>query len=201
MYATHTSDDLMNGLDTIQNRNDNGRLVGDEQLIVKFHRRAIISEMKSTEAGRPIFDDLVHVIILVPGDDKVRIDTGVSPEHKARFPLEWKHYEESGVVAETGTPLESWAALSPAQISEFKHFNIRTVESLAGVSDSIAQKFPGMNNLREKAKSFLKASADSAIVERQDAELAKRDVEIAELRKMIEGLAKPEKKAVKDLPA
>ncbi len=195
MYATPTAEELMQDFSNMQPRDSRGRLPGDETLLVKFYKRAVLSELKSEEAQRPIYDDLDHILIIVPGDDKTKIDTVVTSEHKQRFPLEWKRYIEEGVVAETGTPLEQWAALSPGQIAEFKHFNIRTVEALAALSDDLARKFMGGgHSIREKAKQYLKAAADVAIVERQEAELAKRDNEIAELRKMVEELAAKGKK-------
>lgn len=189
MNATPTIDEQLYDFANAKPRDMRGRLEGDEQLMVRFFKKAVLSELKTKEEGRPIYDDLDHILIVVPGDDKIRIETIVTPEHAERFMVEFKQFKENGEVAETGTPLEQWAALSPAQVAEFKHFQVRTVEQLAGMADSTAQKFPGINNLRERAKHYLKTAADSAIVERQDAELAKRDAEIAELRKMIEGLA------------
>lgn len=176
-----------------QPRNQHGRLAGDENLLVTFYLRPVFSELKSTEEGRPIYDDLPHIKILIPGDDRLVFETIVTPEYKQRFPLDWERFEKQHSVAETGTPLEQWPALSTAQVQEFKHFNVHTVEALASMPDSLGAKFPGFYGMRDKAKAWLKTAADNAIVERQDAQLAERDAKIAALEEKLNALLETKK--------
>lgn len=171
-----------------QPRNQHGRLQGDEKLLVTFYNRPVYSELKSREEGRPIYDDLPHIKILVPGDDRLVFDTIVIPEYIQRFPLDWERFEKQHTVAETGTPLDQWPALSTAQVQEFKHFNVHTVEALADLPDSLGTKFPGFYGLRDKAKAWLKVAADNAVVERQDAQLAERDAKITALEEKLNAL-------------
>lgn len=195
MYNAMPTDDTFDSSD-MRPRDQRGRLIGDETLRVKFYKKAERSEIKSEEMGRPVYVDLDFITIWIPGDDKTKIDTIATDVHKERFPVEWKRYKELGLETEVGTPLEQWGALPESQVAEFKHFNIRTVEALAAMPDGLAQKFMGGgHDIREKAKKYLKAASDAAIVERQDAELAKRDAEIAELREMIKAI-QPKSKSV-----
>lgn len=60
------------------------------------------------------------------------------------------HYEawKSGQdVPENGTPLAAWAGIRPEQIAVLRQFDIKTVEDLAALTDSILSR-PGMTGLR-----------------------------------------------------
>lgn len=181
--------------EVLEPRDQRGRLPGDEALKVKFFKKAEKSTVKTEEEGRPIFDDLDFVLILIPGDPQTRIETIATEHYKRRFPMEWRKYQESNSNTESGTPLAAWGMLSQAQVHELSYFNITTVEALAELSDANAQKFMGgMVNMRERAKRYLAAAAGSAELEKQQSELAKRDAEIAELRSMVEAIAGTTKK-------
>ncbi|MCA1859310.1 hypothetical protein LE191_04195 [Janthinobacterium sp. HSC-3S05] len=156
------------------------RLPGDEGLHIAFFLEAVESSMKTQEQGHPVFDDCEMVEIRIPGDDKTILKSIVTREYKERFPDEYAAFKANKEVAETGTPLEHWAALTPSQIAQFKTQNIRTVEGLANVADGNAQ-FMGAHDIRNKAKAFLKAAADTAIVEKQEVEMAELRAQIAAL--------------------
>lgn len=168
------------------------RLPGDEGLHINFFTEAVESPLKSAEEGRIVFNDMEMVEIRIPGDEKTIIRTHVTEEYKYRFPDEYDAFKRNEAVPETGTPLSQWGVLSPSQIAQFNASNIRTVEALANLADSNAQ-FMGNHDLRAKAKAFLKATSDTAIVEKQEAALAAQAAEMAELRAQIAALS--EKKA------
>jgi hypothetical protein len=168
------------------------RLPGDEGLHIAFFLEANESSMKTLEQGHPVFDDCEMIEIRIPGDDKTILKSIVTREYQHRFPDEYAAFKANKEVAQTGTPLEHWAALTPSQIAMFKSQNIRTVEGLANVADGNAT-FMGSHDIRAKAKAFLKAAGDSAIVEKQESALAAQAAEMAELRAQIAALS--EKKA------
>jgi len=189
MNATSTNQFYEEEEEFVQ-RDGRGRLRGDETLKIKFYKRAERSPLQSEVQQRPVFQDMDFVVILVPGDDKTRIDTIVTAQHKRRFPVEWQRYKDLGEVSETGTPLEESGLLPASQIMEFKHFNITTVEALANMSDEVAGKFMGgAQSLRIKAKRYLDAAAGAAGIAQAQAELAIRDEKIEKLTKMVEKLA------------
>ncbi len=185
--ATPTTDEMF-GFNDMLPRDSRGRLPGDEGLHVKFYTRPVKNAIKSAEQNRDIYDDLTYVMIFVPGDDKLKIDIIATRQYFDRFPNEYKAFQSKAVVTETGTPLEAWGALAPSLIAEMKYLQIHTVEALAAMSDSNAQRFQGAHALRQKAQTWLKAAEGTAELERQQGELAKRDAEIAELRKMVEAI-------------
>lgn len=156
------------------------RLPGDEGLHINFYLEAVDSPLESAEKGRPVFQDMEMVEIRIPGDEKTIIKTYADDEYKYRFPDEYTAFKSNVTLPETGTPLSQWGVLSPSQIASLQAMNVRTVEQLSQMADGNAQ-FMGSNELRAKAKAFLKATADTATVERQDAEMAELRAQIAAL--------------------
>jgi len=84
----------------------------------------------------------------------------VKPHYEA-----WKAGQD---VPENGTPLAAWPAIRPEQIAVLRQFDIKTVEDLAALTDSILSR-PGMTGLRsvrdaavawEKSKDTRAVAAD-----------------------------------------
>ena len=171
---------------------------GDEKLAVIFYKRAIKNEFKSTEAGRPIFDELDYIKILTPGS-RDTFESEASPEYQNRFATQWAKYKSNQEQTVSGTPLSEVPWLTMAQVLELKGVNINSVEALAGVADSMAQKFMGINELKRRAQTYLDAAHDAAPLLKMQEELRKRDEQIAELRQMIEAQAAQKTKATKSL--
>jgi hypothetical protein len=157
------------------------RFPGDEGLHISFYVEAVESPVKSEAEGRIVFDDQEMVEIRIPGDERTIIKTYASREYKDRFPDEYAAFKANDTIKETGTPLSQWGTLSPSQIAQLNAQNIRTVEALSSVADSNLT-FMGGHELRNKAKAFLKASADAAVVEKQEAALAELRAELEALK-------------------
>ena len=67
------------------NMEDQPRYALDSKLHVQFYLRPVMSQRESEDAGRPIYHDVEHVRILVPGDKLSQIDRVASSDDKARF--------------------------------------------------------------------------------------------------------------------
>ena len=142
------------------------RFAGDSKLYVVFHMSAVKNGFRSEQEGRPIFDDIPHCRIHIPGDKTLVIDEPVTDEYKRRFPEQWEKFQKGLTQSPEGTPLEQWPQLTTGQVHEFKALNVFTVEQLAGMSDSSAQRFMGGHDIRRKAATFLKVAKDSAEAQR-----------------------------------
>jgi len=158
---------------------------GDKYLYVKFYLQPKRDAKASLESGRPIFKDEVCISIIQPGNKENIIDRVATPKDLARFPKHFTAFKERGEVAQEGTPLESWTALTKSQVEELKHFNIYTMEQLAGITDAHSQNFLGIQDLKRRALAYLEASGVSAAGESLAAELDKRDSEIATLHAQV----------------
>jgi hypothetical protein len=65
--------------------------------------------------------------------------------------------------------------MTPSQIREFDNMGIRTIEQIANLSDSHAQKFAGFYSLKVKAQQFLEQAKDTAAQGRLQAEFESRE--------------------------
>jgi len=165
------------------------RYAGDESLLVKFFLAPVKDDAKSLEEGRPIFADMEHIDIRIPGSRDNIVIRPVRPEDLERFP---RHYAawKNRVGAEAaliGTPLETWhyPQLSPARIEELKAMNIRTVEQIAGAPDSVSGRIMGFQSMKQAATVWLEATKSAAplldLTEKLNAALAKIEAQGAEL--------------------
>lgn len=161
---------------------DQPRFALDKKLFVQFYQRAVMNNFKSSQEGRPIFDEVDFVRIIVPGDKNTVIDTKATPEYIGRFRDKYDQFKKGQEQAQSGTPLEVWPQMTVGQVAELKAMHVTTVEQLADMPDQLAQRIMGSHALRAKAKQFLEAAAGDAANTKLQAELEKRDNEIEVLK-------------------
>lgn len=162
---------------------------------VMFREDTVLDKAATEKAGRPIHKPIILLEKIVPGDSLNRPVRPMRESDKDEYPQEWARFQQKQSNQIPGTPIEAVTWLSRTQIAEFKALNIFTVEQLATLPDSVANKIMGFNEVRGKAQSFLKASQDAAFTSKLEAELAKRDTEIAELKALLQNQpAAPQKK-------
>ena len=152
----------------------NGAASGDDTLMVRFFLHPRENAAKSKEAGRPIFEEIPYISIKQPGQKDSEVVAPVREKHKDRFPRHWAMFEaKKDQEAVSGTLREEWPGVTRPVAEELKHFNIRTVEQLAGMSDANAQNMMGINGLKQKANDWLESSDNqaSAIALRESTEM------------------------------
>lgn len=170
---------------------NHSRFNGDETLLVRFYTHPKKNLVRSQEEGRPIFEDTTYVEIMQPGNKDSIVRRPASPRDKQRFAEHYRRFEarmDDDHVE--GTLLSEWPAISRAQCEELKYLNIRTVEQLAGMSDSNAQNIMGIQNLKAKAKQYMESAKDNALAEKF-AELERQN---AELREQMASMQAPKKR-------
>lgn len=141
---------------------------------------------KSKEAGRPIHDEVEVCEIRIVGDPDVRRHV-VTEEHKRRFPKQYIAFKKRlDQDVASGTPLSAWPVLSRALVEDARFFGVRTVEQLADIPDSNLKNLgPGWMGLRQKARDWLIAAKDGAILVKLRSELEERDARIDALEEML----------------
>ena len=159
----------------------------DKKLLVVFYKDVIKNEMKSIEAGRPIFDEIDLIKILTPGSRDSFVGDATQA-YQERFPVQWAKYKAGKSQEMTGTPLSMLAWLSIAQIAEFNAVGCYTVEQLVGMSDSTAHKFMGYQGIKERARAWLAAATEAAPLMKMEAKLRERDEKMEEMQKTITAL-------------
>lgn len=181
-----------------QPRDARGRLRGDERLIVKFASAPVKSIPASEAEGRPIYQDRTFISIKTPGDQYSVIQTMATDAHFERFPLDYQRFLEGRSAVQHGTPLSEMPSISASQVKELEGVDIHTVEVLSEVGDELCRRYSGLSTLKAKAIDYLKRVNDAGYSMKQQAELEKRDAQIAELQaQMTELLKAAPKKASK----
>lgn len=163
----------------------------DKLLHVEFYMYEAIDPNKSREQNKKVMSPAAPFIrIMKPGDNTSIIETPVREDHKARFPDRWLYFQiqqgqMDGIGDIPGWKIEEWDFLKPEQINELKYLRFYTVDQIAGASDSQVQRLGiGGLGMREEARKALKEKASAGI----NAELAKKDAEMAEMREQIAAL-------------
>ena len=151
------------------------RFALDSKLYVQFYSRPMLQAGESKLADRPIYKDVVHVRIYVPGDKLSIIDRVASDDDLQRFPEHYGKFKAGQGDEVVGTRLEVIPWMSRSKVEEYRYFQIHTVEQLASASDSVGQKFVGFQTDREKAKKYLEQTTGT-------------DARVSELEKQIAAL-------------
>ena len=156
------------------------RFALDSKLYVQFYSRPVLQNTLSDEANRPIYVDVEHVRIMVPGDKLSIVDRVASVDDKRRFAEHYAKYQSGRGDEIVGTRLDVVPWMTRSKVEEYKFFGIHTVEQLSSASDSVGQKFPGFNADRDRALKFIETASGT------NARVTELETQLREMRDMIE---------------
>jgi hypothetical protein len=171
---------------------------GDEKLAVRFFTKAMQDSDQTAIQGRPIFKEFDYIQIVIPGDRSNTIVRPISVQDVDRFQKQydhWKRTKEEEMLQ--GTPLDAWGIMNLAQIEEYRYFGVRTIDQMATLSDDICGKIMGATPLKQRAIQFLALAKEGAPLKAMNAELVKRDQQIADLTQAVKDQAE-ELKAMRE---
>lgn len=152
-----------------------GMAEADKSLLVKFFIKPRPDNEATEREGRPVFKDVEHIDIQVPGNRGVGACRPATEADKMRFPEHYRLFKaRMSQDIGMGTPLSEWGQVTRSQAEELAFFNIKTVEQLAAMADTQIANFMGGYQLKEKAKRFI--------------EIAKQEAPLYELEKQIKFL-------------
>ena len=154
----------------------------NSRLAVYFHKKLRQNADRTAQEGRPIFDDIVYIKKMVPGDNLNIIDRPMYESDKNEFPMQWAHFQnkQGNEQMISGTPLIEWPIITTAQAEELRAIKFYTVENIAAASDAQLQRIGMMagmspHTFRDKSRLFLNKAKGLA-------EDSKREEELATLR-------------------
>lgn len=163
----------------------------DKRLLVIFSNYPHPNKDKSATEGRPIYDERVYVMIMVPGDKESIVHRPAWQRDFDRFPKQYaKFLSKQNQECATGTPLKMVPWLTITQVKELEYFNCYTLEQLAEMPDSNAIKFMQLQKLKQQAKDFLRAAKEAAPLTALRAELDTKDSQLEAANRQIADLAK-----------
>lgn len=162
------------------------RYAGDRSVFAKFYYMPRKDEAKSAEAGRPIFNDVVFVEIMVAGDANNIIRREASALDIERFSKVYERFLAGAEEQTIGTPLTEVPWITKSQCEELLYHKVRTLEALAGLNDDVCGRIPGLYGLKEKAKTHISRADAAAPVEALSAENKVLKEQMAALMKTVE---------------
>lgn len=141
----------------------------DEKLHVRFFMRPRIDLEESKKQNRPIYRDVPHIEIAIPGDKNNIVTAEVWEQHIRRFPAYWEQFQAGVKEQIVGTPLKMAPFLTESHVEELAYFKIRTIEQLAELADSNLT-WMGAREMKEAAKKYLlKVNGNDALMKRIEA--------------------------------
>ena len=120
----------------------------DEALVALFKNHASLNNAKSTQEGRPIFDDIEVVEIRSPGSKDFKVFPATAFSHwetspytgeqskvtyAERFRHQYQQFRSKSAQTKSGTPLEYVPFMTEGKRAEMRAQNIYTVEALAAI--------------------------------------------------------------------
>jgi hypothetical protein len=172
MRASQMGEASMEMMDVIHQK----QAEADKALFVQFNMEPHHSHSKSALEGRPIFEEREYIMIMVPGDKDSIVHRPAMESDKMRFQDRYERWKSKvGDQINTGTPLKMVPWLNSSQVKELEYFNVYSLEQLAALSDSHAQKFMGINALRQRAKDAIQAAKEAAPLATIRAEIEAKD--------------------------
>lgn len=171
----------------------------DKNLAVRFFVMPMQNDVKTTEQGRPIFDDTEFVEIRVRGDRNNIINRPARDEDRRRFRDAYLSFKDQRKELDSGTPLSQWPIMSMSMVEELKYLGFHTVEQVSEASEQACAKVSGLTSLRQKAKIYLEHANGGAPLEKLAADnkalqdqLAAMQAQMAEMSRRLEAQAAPQ---------
>lgn len=148
---------------------------GPDGTALRFFEQATKNSFQSEKHGRALFDNVLMVEVMVPGQSLSSPQFEVertyceeaSPPNQPRLVEKTQKYAQyreqveaykaqSGEHLVAGTPLSQWATIDTGTVANLKAAGIHTVEMLAGVQDVHLQNLgTGGRVLRDQAQAFI----------------------------------------------
>jgi plasmid stabilization system protein ParE len=161
---------------------------------VRFYQQEVPDPKKTAELGYACHRMIDKAMVRVPGsrdETPVNIDDKFIAEYGDLYD-QWKKTQEQPT---DGLALELWPPIPKSLVEDWKFFGVRTVQHLASLGDSHAQKMGmGVIEWRKKAQAWLEAAKDHAVEQRlvSENENLRREIErlgkqVADLKRIADG--------------
>lgn len=170
---------------------------------VKFYHKKFYNAFQTSQTGQPVWEEKLMVKIVTPGD-KTEYDGLAHDYHKRAYFVQYTRFRE-GKGEPEGTPIEHAEFLLGPESVDLKYLGVHTIEQMAEASDVLCEQVTRGYELREHARVWCKITHGQSLLDstkkmsaelsaardqivRLEAENTKRDVEMAELKKMLNEL-------------
>lgn len=184
---------------------------------VSFEARGEEDREESIKQGHYVTKDVDYVLV-TPRGSKDRIervahewfDQLKRDSDEGRFPREWvkgfeqmyKEWKEGREAPLSGTAVENWPALSPAQVKALQNLHIRTVEDMAEANEETIHRIGmGGRALKQKAIDWLKTASSVGKVSEELSALKAENEALRERNTSLQAQLREVADSVKELQA
>lgn len=138
-----------------------GEYVGN---IATIYPEAVYHAFKSKEEGKPCYVDVDFIKIKTLGHLQSEVVRELTEDDKIHYPDVWEAYSKQQNVETSGTSLSELPGVRKSRILELQAKGVRTIESLAAISDTNASKM-GMDviAIKRQAEKWLGGSDEEKI--------------------------------------
>lgn len=178
------------------------------QAVPRFYMGLVQNDLKSKEAGRPIYDDIEMLEIKWAGNTKSELHAPANdrcdrplrnPENNDRYYVKWKDHPDFAKAYESfkagqggtvqGTPLSELPFLTEARRAELRAINIHSAEQLASLSGAQIGKYGfGMGDLCKQAQNYLERAKGTELDVKHEREKDEMRAELWDLRQKMDAL-------------
>jgi hypothetical protein len=174
---------------------------GDSNMLAMFYTKPKHNPAKSTEEGRPVYEDVVFVRIHPPGERLNIVDRPANANDARRFPTQWAQFQQNKEQVPDGTPIDLLYPDHPSIGAMLRANGVYTIEQCAGLSgpaiDSIGM---GAQRYTNDSQKYIQMSEKGVGASKLRHELEERDSQIRTLTHMVETL-KSEVERLRDVNA
>lgn len=162
---------------------------GDRNMIAMFYNRPTANPGKSSEAGRPIFEDRVFVRIHPVGERLNIVDRPATVQDQRRFPTQWNQFKDNRQQIPEGTPIDLLYPEHPSIGASLRAGGVHTIEQCAELSGTaIDQLGMGSQRYSNDAQKYIAAANKGVGAAQIRKELEERDSQIRTLTHVVETL-------------
>lgn len=160
---------------------------GDKGQIAMFYNRPVHNPSKSTEAGRPVYEDVIYVRIHPPGERLNIIDRPAMRSDAQRWPMQWAQFQQNKQQTPEGTPIDLFYPEQPSVAATLRASGVHTIEQCAALSASAMDNIGmGAQKWVNDAQKILEASSKGVAASTMRRELDERDGKIRTLTQQVE---------------
>ena len=163
---------------------------GDDKLLAGFYKKSVLNAAQSRAEGRPIYNGVDFVKIQHPGETLNVVDRPATEQDKQRFSRQWAQYSAGVTQIPDGVPLNQLFPDKPQIVDMMRGYNIHTVEQLSNLSgQAISTVGMGCQEWVNLAKRYMERAEKGVDHHKFETAMAKKDAEIAALRRQVEEIS------------
>lgn len=124
--------------------------------IAHFYYHPVLNNALTAQKGTEIYEDKEYILIISPGQRLSEIRRKALDIDKINYAKQYAAFKAGRAQPIIGTPLAMLPGVTPARVRELEYLNIRTVQHLLDIPDSVLPKVgPDARQLQVQARAFL----------------------------------------------